>query len=110
MKGFCKFLLFFVAAIVLWNLFASPDVEVIYSYHGDSAWDGFWANVLSPFIVALVFIGVVFLIFGVFAAIVVAFAIAGFSLLFVGLSVFWPVLVAIALFYWLFSDSKQKVS
>ena len=110
MKGFGKFILFFILALVLWNLFCSPDVEIVYSHHNGDMWDGFWAGIFAPFITALVFIGVIFLIFGVFAAVAVGIVIAGFSVLFVGLSFFWPVLLAIALFYWLFSDSKQKVS
>lgn len=110
MKGFFKFVFFAIVAVVLWNCFSSPDVEIIYSHANHNVFDGFWGGVLAPFITVLLIIGAIFIVFGVAAAVLVAFAIVGFSLLFVGLSMFWPIILAIALFYWLFSDSKQQAS
>lgn len=110
MKGFLKFVLFFIVAMIIWNCFSAPNVEVIYSHDGHSIFDGFWAGVLAPFITVLLVVGAIFVVFGVAAAVMVAFAIVGFSLLFVGLSMFWPVILAIVLFYWLFSDSKQQAN
>ncbi len=97
-------------AAIVWNWFASPDVEIVYTNSHGGFMDGFWAVILTPFVLALVVISVIFIAFGVAAAVFVAFAIAGFSLLFAGLSIFWPVILAIIVFYWLFSDSKQKAS
>lgn len=110
MKSFCKFVLFFIVAVIIWNCFVSPDVEIIYSHSNANygMFDGFLAGVLAPMVTVLLIIGAIFLVFGVAAAVMVAFAIVGFSILFAGLSMFWPIILAIVLFYWLFSDSKQQ--
>lgn len=109
MKSFFKYLFFFIVAVMVWNWFTEPDIEIVYSHSGD-VFDGFWAGILAPFITALVVIGAVFLGFGVVAAVFVAFVVAGISILFAGISIFWPVILAAFVLYWLFSDSKQKVS
>lgn len=108
MKGFCKFIFFFIVAVILWNCFVTPDVEIIYSHSNEGIFDGFLAGILAPIIAVLLIVGAIFVVFGVAAAVMVAFAIVGFSILFVGLSMFWPIILVIVLFYWLFSDSKQQ--
>jgi len=108
MKGFLKFCLFFAVAVVIWSCFSSPDIDIVYGHDNYGIVDGFWAGILAPFIVALVVIGAIFIVFGIMAAVFISLVIAGFSLLFVGLSMFWPIALALILFYWLFSDPKQK--
>lgn len=108
MKGFCKFIFFFIVAVILWNCFVTPDVEIVYSHSNDGIFEGFLAGVLGPVVAVLLIVGAIFLVFGVAAAVLVTFAIIGFSLLFAGLSMFWPIILVIAVFYWLFSDSKQQ--
>lgn len=110
MKGLLKFVLVLIVAVTIWNCFSTTHVEVVYSHNNHDIFDGFWAGVLAPFITVLLIIGAIFVVFGVAAAVIVAFIIVGFSLLFVGLSMFWPIILAIVLFYWFFSDSKQQAS
>lgn len=111
MKGFFKFVFFFIFALMIWNWVIAPDVEIVYSHHTDhSVFDGLLASVFAPFVTVLVVLGAILVMFGVAAAVFVAIAIVGITLLVVGFSMFWPIILAIALFYWLFSDSKQQAS
>ena len=110
MKSFFKFVFFFILAVMLWNWFTGPDIEIVYSHAEHDVFDGFWAGVLAPFVILLLVFGGIFVVFGVAAAVFVALAVVAISLLFVGFSMFWPLILAIVVFYWLFSDSKQQAS
>lgn len=108
MKGFVKFCFIAAVGIFLWSCFATPDVDIVYTSYDGSYVDGFWLGLLVPFILALCVVAGVFVFFGVFAAVLISVFIAGISLVFVGISMFWPILLALILFYWLFSESKEK--
>lgn len=110
MKGFIKFVLFVVFAMVIWQWLFTPDVHIVYEGTNVHGMSNFWLELLVPFFVAFVVLGAMCLAFGVVIAVIVAFAIAAISILFVGISMFWPILVAIFIFYWLFSDSKQNLA
>lgn len=92
----------------IWKWFVGPDIEVIYTNSDYTFIDGFWQTLLAPFILALVVIGGIFIAFGVAAAVFFAITMAVLGILFAGVSMFWPILLAALIFYWLFSDPKQK--
>jgi len=45
MKSFFKFVFFFILAVMLWNWFTGPDIEIVYSHTEHDMFDGFWAGV-----------------------------------------------------------------
>jgi len=107
MKSFIKFILVLFVCVYFWQVMTGPEYHVVIDseyMHSDSI----WLQALMIPVLALVGMIVLFVLFSVFGAILVSFVVAGAVLLFVGLSMFWPTLLAIAVCYWLFTDNNKE--
>ena len=107
MKGFFKFIFVLYVCVYFWQILTGPDYHVmIESEHLHS--DSIWLQWLIIPILALVGMFVLIVLFSIFGAFLVSIIVGGTVLLFVGLSIFWPTLLAIIVCYWLFTDRENK--
>ena len=107
MKGFLKFILVLFVVFYFWQLFTGPDYHIVID-NEHSYSESVWIQALLAPVAALVAMIVLFVLFSIFGAILVSCIVGGAVLIFVGLSMFWPTLLAIAVCYWLFTDSNKN--
>ncbi|NVK24782.1 MAG: hypothetical protein HWE10_07625 [Gammaproteobacteria bacterium] len=107
MKNFLKFIAVLFICMYVWQLMIAPDFHVVIdNQHAYS--ESIWFQALLAPIVALVSVVILFVLFSIFGALLVSMVVLGGVLLFVGLSIFWPTVIALVVCYWLFSDRKQN--
>ena len=106
MKTLMKFILVFLALSILWHI--SPFSGGHISYHGDA--EGLEWLVANALVVGAVFfaIALVLVVFiSIFSAVVFFAGLVCITMLFVGVSFFWPLVLASLVLYWIFSEPKQ---
>jgi hypothetical protein len=98
MKTVIKAIFWIVLAMVIWNWFVEPSVIIV---------DGDASGWLVLPVLAFVGLAVIMAIFGTLVAILCGIGLAVLRIFAVGLSIFWPVLLILAIGYWLFKPDKS---
>lgn len=105
MKNLMKILLVFIAISVLWNINFMGDTHITYS--GDlQGMDWLITNALVVGVVFFAIALVLVLFISVFSAVIFFAGLVCATMLFVGVSFFWPIILVAMVMYWMFSDSK----
>lgn len=107
MKSLMKVILVFLALSIFWHM--SPFSHGHITYSGDI--EGFDWLISNALIVGVVFFAVALLLvlfISVFSAVIFFAGLVCATMLFVGVSFFWPVILAAMVLYWIFSDSNES--
>lgn len=107
MSAILKILLAFVCFICLWNLSTLPEMIVINS-NDTNLHDAFvFTGVVIPIII-LVSLGLLVLLFSLLGVVLVTSFIVVLTLILVGLSFSWPLLITALILYWLFKQTNRQ--
>jgi len=106
MKTLFKCILLFLLISLVWHSTPLADLEIVYTSHHD----GYEWLISNMLVIGVVFFAVALMIvifLSLFAGVVFFAGLVCATMVLLGVSMFWPLLLAGILLYWIFSEKKS---